>query len=82
MVIDRRQFTAGGLALMAAGPGHAAGARPIIAAATRYADGSHAAVVYDLDDERTQWLAGGCGAWPRPEDDPGVLRAAAGLVAR
>lgn len=50
MVIDRRQFTAGGLALLAPAPGHAAGERPLIAAATRNADGSHAAVIYDLDN--------------------------------
>lgn len=50
MVIDRRQFTAGGLALLATAPGSAARDRPAIAAATRNADGSHAAVLYDLDN--------------------------------
>lgn len=54
MEIDRRQFTAGGLALLAAAAGHApglaAGERAIIAAATRSNDGTHAAVVYDLDN--------------------------------
>lgn len=39
-------------------------------------------VVYDLERERTQWLADGCGAWPRAPEDPAVLRSASGLVPR
>lgn len=35
--------------------------------------------VYDLEHGRTQWLDGGCGAWPRPTDDPRVLAWAPGL---
>lgn len=39
-------------------------------------------VVYDLERARTQWLAEGCGAWPRPSGDPAVLREVPGLVPR
>lgn len=52
MVIDRRQFAAGTLSLLAqcaTGSASRASDRGIIAATTRNADGSHAAVIYDLD---------------------------------
>ncbi len=52
MVIDRRQFTAGSLiaAAQCALPHTVdAGARNVIAGTTRKADGSHAAVIYDLE---------------------------------
>ena len=53
MEINRRHFGAGALSALAqcALPGvlHATGARQRIAATTRQADGSHAALIYDLE---------------------------------
>lgn len=54
-------------------------ARPLITLHL-YAGSTAPMAVYDLEQPRTQWLGPGCGAWPRPVDDPAVVRWRPGFV--
>lgn len=57
----------------------AGAARPLVTLHL-YAGQTSPMTVYDLEHARTQWLDGGCGAWPRPDGDAKVLAWRRGLV--
>ncbi len=57
------------------------GARPLITMHL-YVGPTEPMVVYDLEHQRTQWLVGSCGAWPRANGDPKVSRWVPGFVPR